>query len=203
MVRAAAAAQTFYRLCCRGPLGSAATLTLEKKVAGVVTSLGSAVVAAASGDVLRLTVIGTALTATLNGVPKLAVVDSAIASGSAGVYLICSGGAVTDTQLDDWSADNAPPQSHTVSGTGSITVSAPAFLALAISGRPARLSSGAANPPNWYHVGMLSWGTANGAMVAYPVTRDADLVQLPAGMSTVWYEFASGVTAVITELTAP
>ena len=97
-----------------------------------------------------------------------------------------------------------PPGVHTVTGTGSVAISSPAWLSTAISGRPITLTAGNANPRNWFHVGQLSWGTStHGAMTSYPITRDLDLVELPAGMTTLWYALASGVTAVITELASP
>lgn len=156
-----------------------------------------------SGDVFKLECVGSLITVYKNGTSILSASDSTYNSGFPGI-----GGDQTSSGvlLGSFEADNASggsPGVHTVSGSGSFTVSAPTWLSTAISGRPAWLSSGAANPPNWYHVGMLSWGTANGAMVSYPVTRDLDLVEIPAGLDTVWYEFAIGVTAVITELSGP
>jgi hypothetical protein len=93
--------------------------------------------------------------------------------------------------------------SHVVTGRGNFALSSPVWLSITITGRPSRLTSGAAEPPNWYHVGLVSWGTANGAMETYPVTRDLDLVQLPPGMTMFWYNFASGVTATVNPRAAP
>lgn len=88
---------------------------------------------------------------------------------------------------------------HVVTGRGNFAITSPAVLSIALTGIPARLTYGAAEPKNWYHVGMLRWGTANGVFTAYPVTADTDLVILPAGMTILYYEFASGITATITE----
>lgn len=202
VVRAAAAANTFYQALVRGPIGASCLIQVRKVVAGTITVLGTTLAPVAVGDTFRLTVVGTTLTATVNGVLRVEVGDSAIAAGSAGIYLF-DAASVTSAQLDNWSGGTPAVTTHTLTDSGSVAISSPSFLSIAITGRPSRLTSGAANPPNWYHVGMLSWGTGNGAMTAYPVTRDADLVALPANMTTLWYEFVSGVTAVVTELAAP
>jgi len=155
------------------------------------------------GDVFKFEVIGSVLTAYKNGTSILSASDATYTSGYPGFDLWTTSNNV---RIGSFMADNASggsPGVHTVSGSGSFTVSSPNWLSTAISGRPAYLGSGNANPANWYHVGMLSWGTSNGAMVAYPVSRDLDLVKLPSGLDTVWYEFATGVTAVITELSGP
>lgn len=158
----------------------------------------------ADGDIVRLTVVGDLLILSINGVEVLSGTDATFTSGNPGFGLVSPDESLL---VDSWNADAAtgtdPPGVHTVSGRGSFAVTSPAWLSTVITDRPARLSNGAAEPTNWYHVGMLSWGTENGAMVAYPVSRDFDLVQLPAGMTTVWYEFESGASAVITELSAP
>ena len=181
---------------------------IAKVVAGAVTVLATTAIGGLfAGDVLRLRVSGTGLELLINGVSIVTASDSDLASGMPGVHLSSGSGAGVQ-QFASFKADNdspaPPPGTHVVSGRGQFTVSSPAWLSTAIVGRPARLSQGEAEPANWYHVGMLSWGTAaNGAMTAYPVTRDLDLVQVPAGMDTLWYEFFSGVTATIVELAAP
>lgn len=202
VVRAASAAQTYYKLTAKGPI-ALSLVELVKTVAGVNTTLASGTEVFATGDLLRLAVTGSALVASKNGTPILQTIDSGIATGNPGIYLFDGTGSLSDSQLDNFTADNVASTVHTVSGSGSFAVASPSFLKTSITGRPSIVTSGAANPPNWYHVGMLSWGTANGVLTAYPVTRDLDLVQLPAGMNIVYYEFVSGVTAVITELGGP
>ncbi len=91
---------------------------------------------------------------------------------------------------------------HVVTGSGSFAVVSPAALSIGLTGITGATGQGKANPPNYYHVGMLRWGTTHGVMTAYPVTSDTDLVALPAGITIVYYEFASGITATITELSA-
>jgi len=179
---------------------------LEKWVANTMTPLGSAdAQAVVSGDVFEFEASGTTLTVRLNGSPIIVATDASITSGQPGIYQFASFGQ-GGPGLSDWNADGSggsTPGSHVVSGRGNVAIDSPAWLSVSITGRPGRISCGDAEPANWYHVGMVSWGTANGAMTAYPVTRDLDLVELPAGMDTLWYEFATGVTATIQELGAP
>lgn len=92
---------------------------------------------------------------------------------------------------------------HVVSGRGNVVLESPAWLSIQMVDLPDTVQSGFAEPANYYHVGMISWGTDHGAMAAYVVTRLIDLVQLPPGMTILYYEFAPGITATITELAAP
>lgn len=185
---------------------------LVKIVAGTLTVLGTDnAMPANAGDVLSLSIVGSLLTASRNGTPVITVTDASIASGQPGLVLNSSFG-IGFLAVDDWSADSVPTgggggggSPHTVTGRGNVAVVSPNWLSIALSGVfPPVTSTGQAEPANYFHVGMISWGTAaNGAMKAYPVTRLSDLVEVPAGMDTLWYEFQVGVTAVITELASP
>jgi hypothetical protein len=75
----------------------------------------------------------------------------------------------------------------------------PAVLKISITGIGGNISWGNAEPKNYYHLGMIRWGTANGVFPAYPITSDTELVILPANMNILYYEFAAGVTATIVE----
>jgi hypothetical protein len=179
---------------------------LFKEVGAVYTQLGTAAeaIVVPQTRVLTLDMAGTTIRLLVDSIELVNVTDSDItATGETGIW--CDSGASATIAVDDFSINSAPPVSgtHVVIGRGSFAVTSPLWLSTTIAGRPGVLSNGAAEPPNWYHVGMLSWGTANGAMSAYPVTRDLDLVQLPSGMDTVWYEFVSGVTATIVEQATP
>lgn len=181
---------------------------IAKVVAGGVTVLATASIGGlTAGDVLRFTAVGTALELLINSVSVVTASDSDIASGAPGIHLSSGGGAGVQ-QFASFSADDyaapPPPGTHVVSGRGQFAITAPTWLSTAIVGHSARVGSGQAEPTNFYGIGMLSWGTsAHGAMVAYPITRDLDLVQLPAGMDTLWYEFPTGTTATIVELATP
>lgn len=158
----------------------------------------------ASGDVLRFTVTGTQLTLELNGTPVLSISDSDHTSGAAGAGIFST---TANAKIDDWVGDAAAagtPGVHVITGRGFLTFDGtPAYLETQLSGALSSRSTGAAEPPNYYHAGMISWGTSHGAMVAYPVTRETDLVAVPTGMTTLWYEFESGINATVTELSAP
>lgn len=194
---------TFYQFLTDG--GS--DTNLSSIVGGVGTPIATDnAFTCAGGDVLRLEATGTAITVYKNGVPALSVTDVTVLAGQPGFGLYAAFGQGI-SQIQDFAAtgDGAGAGVHTVSGRGNVAITAPAFLSTALSGTfPVFATTGQAEPANYYHVGMISWGTAaNGAMLAYPVTRIVDLVQLPAGMDTLWYEFASGVIAVVTELATP
>lgn len=184
---------------------------IVKVLAGTFSDLDTNnAVTVAVDDVLEFSVVGTALEVTLNGSPILTATDSDIAGGTTGIVAGSQFGAGF-LFFDDWTADSSGggggggTSPFTVTGRGSVTIISPAFLKIETdhADYPVFVTSGNAEPPNYYHVGMISWGTANGAMTAYPVTREVDLVEVPAGMDTLWYEFASGITAVITELADP
>lgn len=156
-----------------------------------------------TGDFFRLEAIADQLSWYKNGVLIDTITDSELASGIPGITALGSGGV---WRLSSFSAGEAlpfDPLVHVVSGRDSLVLTGLEWLSVAIDGRPAALSSGAAEPPNWYHVGMVSWGTANGVMTAHPVTRDLELIQIPAGMTELHYQWATGVVATITELAAP
>lgn len=180
---------------------------IAKVVAGVVTVLATASIGGlVNGDVLRFDAVGTALTFSINGIPVVTASDSDLTSGAPGLHLSVGSGPGVE-QFASFTGDDfstpPPPGTHVVSGRGQFSVTGPLWISTAIAGRPAHIGNGVAEPTNWIHVGSLSWGTANGAMARYIVTRDLDLVALPTDMDTLWYEFASGITATIVELAAP
>lgn len=170
----------------------------------VLDSVGTPAMSVGDTSHVEFEASGTALTLTVDSVLLLTVIDATYSATG-------QGGLKTVSLLQGWwTFDNFTVEDgsggggvHVVSGRGSVALSGQEWLSTSISGRPSILSSGAAEPPNWYHVGMLSWGTANGAMQSYPVTRDLDLVHIPSGLDTLWYEFIAGVTATITELASP
>lgn len=159
--------------------------------------------AAGQSKLAKLRMTGSTIEGLVDGVQLAVVTDTHLAGpGRAGVW--GEFGTPGDITLDNLRAFGVDPHVHPVSGRGNFSVTSPAWLSTEVPTIPDRLSAGLAEPPNNYHVGMISWGTvAHGAMAAYPVTRQLDLVAVPAGMDTVWYEFAAGVTATITELAAP
>lgn len=149
-------------------------------------------------------IAGSALELRVNGDVVVTTTDATYSStGKGGVRMApitATRFSLDDFQISDTFTD---PGVHVVSGRDVIDIDSPLWLSILLEDIPTNLSTGAAEPPNWYHVGMVSWGTENGTMQAYPVTRELDLVQLPAGMTMLYFEFASGITATITELAAP
>lgn len=82
IVRAATGAKTHYLLDIAG------TTQIYKVSAGVYTGLGSTFAyTKIAGDVWQLRAVGTTMSAWLNGVQKLSVVDAVIASGRFGVFV--------------------------------------------------------------------------------------------------------------------
>lgn len=180
---------------------------LTKNVFSLLDSVSDVTFVEGQSRLIVLRAEADSITLSVDGVPTLSATDSGNTTGVGGVAVGGNGGvgwSVDNFSVDDIGAD-PDPGSHVVDGRGSVSIdTATEWLSTVIVGRPTVLSNGAAEPPNYYHVGMLSWGTeAHGAMVAYPVTRDLDLVRIPLGMDTLWFEFASGVTATITELPTP
>ncbi len=173
---------------------------------GSLTSLGTAnATTFVSGDVMRLELSGTSIKLLKNGSAIISVTDANYSGGPIGMggYTVAGTLRFDNFQADALSGGGPPPGTHVVSGRGNFAVTSPNWLQTAITGRPGHLTAGMAEPPNWYHTGMLSWGTSNGVLASYPITRDLDLVELPAGMTIVYYEFIGGVTATIVELASP
>ncbi len=154
-----------------------------------------------------LSAVGTTINVNINGVDRITVTDSSGSTGLGGFEI--AGGSTTGCNLDNFSVDDVvsgpPAGTHIVTGRDNFTLDiTTTFLSTTITGRTVNMTAGQAEPPNYFHVGMISWGTvAHGAMKAYPVTRDLDLVEIPAGCDKLWFEFGPGVEATIVELTAP
>ena len=102
-VRASKTADTFYQMNLAGPSGTSGTQFLYSRVAGVATQIGSFTAAPTDGDVWRLTVSGTTITVTQNGVQKLSVVDSTIPSGVPGFQLY-NATAIADVRISLFAA---------------------------------------------------------------------------------------------------
>jgi hypothetical protein len=182
---------------------------ISKWISGTQTVLSTDnAITVGAGDTILFTVNGAALEVFINGVSVLTATDGSIASGQTGMGLYSGFGpgfVLAQNFQTDVFGGGGGSAVHSVSGRGNFAVTSPAWLSTVLTGPyPPYVSSGQAEPANLYHAGMLSWGTsAHGAMKAYPVTRELDLVELPAGMDTVWFEFAPGVAAVVTELASP
>ena len=180
---------------------------LESSVAGVKSTLGTFLDSSFTSGTRQCTLdcSGTTIIASIDGIPQITVTNSAVSAANfAG--LAVAPAAADSPAIDNFIASDVtppPPGTHVVSGRGNFSIAGLGWLSTSITGRPGHLTHGAAEPPNYYHVGMISWATTNGTMASYPVTRDLDLVQIPTGMSELFYEFVVGVTATIVELSGP
>lgn len=114
-IRYSAAADTCYALLYRSDGGTA---RIFKVVAGTATVLAtlSSTTALSAGDVVRLEVVGTALTARRNGASILTVTDSAISTGTrTGIHVQSS--ALASLTFDNFQANDFLGQNDTGSGT--------------------------------------------------------------------------------------
>ena len=100
-VRMATGAVTYYRLICSHQASN--NINLGKKVTGAFTSVTTVTQAWTDADTWELRVVGTSLTAYLNGtiVSGLTTTDSAIASGRVGLAYSSENSGQTGT-WDDW-----------------------------------------------------------------------------------------------------
>jgi hypothetical protein len=183
----------------------ATTWKLAKYVAGAYTLLASYSDPTFSTGTKRvaLEMTGTALVLKVDGVTRCTAIDASIsAANKAGV--ICEQGYSTVAHLDNFRA-GAPTVSgaHAVSGRGTFSIAGLEWLKVATSGIPGTVSRGTAEPTNYFHMGILTWQTVNGAMLAYPITRSLELIKLPPNMTSIGYYLVSPITATITELPSP
>jgi hypothetical protein len=107
-----AGARTHYRVTAAGPLGTTATVAIQKHVSGTFTSLATVTTTVNQGDVLYGEVQGSTLVAKVNGTQVLSTTDTQIPSGAAaGIVVFVDTGTTADAIVDDWFAGNfaAPP----------------------------------------------------------------------------------------------
>jgi hypothetical protein len=102
-VRVSDSAETFY--CLVGTVGTPGSLIFRKVVAGSLSQIGSTISTNfANGDVLKLSVVGTTLTAYVNGSSVGSTTDSSISSGQFGIFMYGSGSPI----IDNWEGGSAP-----------------------------------------------------------------------------------------------
>jgi len=100
-VRVAVSADTGYSF-----RAEAATIYIQRKLAGVLATLRSVAYSTQVNDVLRLEVVGESLTAKVNGVVKLSVSDTNIGSGFAGIMGFSNTAGILG---DNWEGGNIIP----------------------------------------------------------------------------------------------
>jgi hypothetical protein len=64
---------------------------------------------------------------------------------------------------------------------------------------PPRATIGEANPPNWYHIGLLRFGSSGFFQPAFPIDADNMWVPVPPGADEVAYSIMSGGVVTIEE----
>jgi hypothetical protein len=131
---------------------------LFKRVAGAQTVLASDALGSVNGDVLRLEIVGTQVTAKINGTILFQITDSSIASGAAGMV---GGGTVQTTQGDNWEGGN-------MSGGASTTA-----LTRADGVRISRIKVTWTSPADQF--------VLNGGRIVIESKRSADTNWTPAG----------------------
>ncbi|HSA08094.1 MAG TPA: hypothetical protein P5099_01885 [Candidatus Moranbacteria bacterium] len=98
MVRISSSAKTYYFFGS----GATSSYVLGKYVSGSWTVINTYTETQAVNDVIKLRVVGTTLTPTLNGTDLQSFADSSISSGSPGIHTYGS----TSAALDDWEGGN-------------------------------------------------------------------------------------------------
>ncbi len=87
----------------------------------------------------------------------------------------------------------------TLSGTGTQALSTPSSIAIVITVTVASPKFGQANPANWYDLGLLRLGTAQGYLPAFPLEATNMVVPCPVGTSILGYKLHGGVTITVEE----
>jgi hypothetical protein len=117
---------TQYRAVAEGPLGSQCTLFVGKLVAGIETDVAILHVPLAIGDKLRVNVVGTSVSAYINGilVPGSTFTDTAISGvGSLPGITGLATTLIADAQISGWSGGNMVSPAIVVPEVGPGTIS--------------------------------------------------------------------------------
>lgn len=105
IVRCSPSAATFYYALIAGPLGSGITVQIKSSIAGTHAVLSTGTATINTGNIVRLDVLGDALTLSVNGNSVLtAAGGGAVSSGSPGFWIYVDSGTITDSELDSWTA---------------------------------------------------------------------------------------------------
>lgn len=93
---------------------------------------------------------------------------------------------------------------HTVSGTGTSSVATPRGLKVDLTVIPSFLGSDAGTPREYYNAGRINVGNSHGYEPHIDIVCDPQLVYpLSDAITLLAWDFAPGITAVITELLGP
>ncbi|MBA3843514.1 MAG: hypothetical protein H0X39_13045, partial [Actinobacteria bacterium] len=86
----------------------ATSTSLEKRTGGVTSTLASLSATIVPGDLVRIAVVGTAITVYKNGTSIGTATDSAISTGTPGVGAQWSSGTTPDAAVDWWEGSDVP-----------------------------------------------------------------------------------------------
>lgn len=84
---------------------------------------------------------------------------------------------------------------YVLSGVGVQSVTPGAILLTTFTGPSSTVTTGHANPPNYYHVGLLTPGDGNGWYEAIPITHTPGHIVMPPGADRVGFSI-DGVSSV-------
>lgn len=182
-------------------MGSGADTLIGSNAAAPLTNPSSrALVFSAVGQLLELAVDGTVL---------LSITDATWASVGQGGMRIAgtfqSWQSFDDFTLSDVGGGGGGGTVHSgLHDSGSISVTAPGALTVECDNIPPDLGQSAITPPAFFHLGAVAFSDASGIFRNYFVEHPVELVVAPFPNATlVYYWFAPGVIATITELTTP
>lgn len=88
---------------------------------------------------------------------------------------------------------------YTLTGTGEQVLDEPGSLEIVLTESPDWVGFGAANPPDYYGLGLIRLGTDHGYLPAIPINADAQLVPCPNGTTIMGYALPPGVEIEVTE----
>ena len=83
---------------------------------------------------------------------------------------------------------------YTLTGSGIQAISAPGCLAIVVTVFPTAYGAGNASPSNWYDLGLLRVGNAQGYLSTVPVDATNLLLPCPAAATHLGYSLKPGVT---------
>jgi hypothetical protein len=83
---------------------------------------------------------------------------------------------------------------YTLTGSGIQAISAPGCLAIVVTVFPTAYGAGNASPSNWYDLGLLRVGNAQGYLSTVPIDATNLLLPCPAAATHLGYSLKPGVT---------
>jgi hypothetical protein len=91
---------------------------------------------------------------------------------------------------------------YSLSGNGIQAIGQPASLTVSVTTFPLTSTKGAGNPPNYYHVALLTPGDAAGWYSPIPVVENPQRIPLPPGCTQLGYACINGAQLSVSEVAA-